>query len=150
LIIEADRLRRALAAVTIARRRRRRHSVTKTRQRERRKRRQAEMQAGADVSTVKDERATNEAIVKIVDVLFRDMAEKAAAENDISIEDAIEGSWTLFEAGFLQLFAGDNDRVGIEPCREARAEQRAQAKRNRPLVELRRRLLAETEGRPVG
>jgi hypothetical protein len=89
-------------------------------------------------------------MVKIVDVLFRGMAEKAAAENDISIEDAIEGSWTLFEAGFLRLVAGDDDRVGIKPCREARAEQRAQARRNSPLVELRRRLLAETEGGPVG
>jgi hypothetical protein len=63
----------ALAAVAIARRRRRRHSVTKTRQRERKKRRQAEMQAGASVSTVKNEQATDEAMVKIVDVLFRGM-----------------------------------------------------------------------------
>jgi hypothetical protein len=73
--------------------------VTKTRQRERKKRRQAEMQAGASVSTVKDEQATDEAMVKIVDVLFRGMAEKAAAENDISIEDAIEGSWTCSRLG---------------------------------------------------
>jgi hypothetical protein len=38
--------------------------MTKARQRERKKRRQAEMQAGAGVSTVEDERATDEAMVR--------------------------------------------------------------------------------------
>jgi hypothetical protein len=118
--------------------------MTKARQRERKKLMQRAA-ATQRISAAAEERKMDEATVKIVDVLFRGMAEKAAAENDISIEGAIEGSWTLFEAGFLRLFAGDDDSVRIEPCREARAEQRAQAKRNRPLVELRRRLLAETE-----
>jgi hypothetical protein len=123
--------------------------MTKARQRER-KRRMQRAAASQRISAAADERETDEAMVKIVDVVFRGMAEKAAAENDISIEDAIEGSWTLFEAGFLRLVAGDDDRVGVEPCRKTRAEQRAQATRNKPLVELRRRLLTETEGGPVG
>jgi hypothetical protein len=88
-------------------------------------------------------------MIKILDVLFRELAEKAAARDNISIEDALDGSWTLFEAGFLRLVTDDDEHVGIEPC-DNRAEQRAQARRNRPLVELRRRLLAETEGGPVG
>jgi hypothetical protein len=148
--------------------------MTKARQRERRKRRQAEMQAGAGVSTVEDERPTDEAMVKMVDAVFRrlaeqaaadriagpvfralsvttsskhHLAEQAAAESD-AIEDAIDGTWALFEAGFMRLVAHDDDRVDVEPC--GRAEQHAQARRNRPLAELRRRLLAETEGRPSG
>jgi hypothetical protein len=125
--------------------------VTKARQRERKKRRQADQQAGPERASprepVENERATNEAMIKILDVLFRDLAEKAAARDNISIEDALDGSWTLFEAGFLRLVTDDDEHVGIEPC-DNRAEQRAQARRNKPLVELRRRLLAETEGDP--
>jgi hypothetical protein len=123
--------------------------MTKARQRERKKLMQRAA-ATQRISAAAEEQETDEAMVKIVDVVFRRMAEKAAAENNISIEDAIEGSWALFEAGILRLVARDDDRVGIEPCRENRVEQRAQAKKNRPLVELRRRVLAETEGRPVG
>jgi hypothetical protein len=70
--------------------------MTKARQRER-KRRMQRAAASQRISAAADERETDEAMVKIVDVVFRGMAEKAAAENDISIEDAIEGSWTLFD-----------------------------------------------------
>jgi hypothetical protein len=88
-------------------------------------------------------------MIKILDVLFRDLAEKAAARDNISIEDAVDASWTLFEAGFLRLVADDDEHIGVEPCGN-RAEQRAQARKNRSLVELRRQLLAETEGGAVG
>jgi hypothetical protein len=114
--------------------------MTKQRQRERKKR--LRMASGAKVSA-REERL-DENVVKEVDALFRHLAEQSAAESDASIEDALDGTWALFEAGFTRLVAHD-DEVGIEPCRD-RAEQRAQTKRNRPLVELRRRLLAETEG----
>jgi hypothetical protein len=73
-------------------------TMTKARQCERKKRLQ--MAAAAErISAAADERVTDEALVKIVDALFHTLAEKAAAENDISIEDAVEGSWSLFEAG---------------------------------------------------
>jgi RecB family exonuclease len=114
--------------------------MTKARQRERKRRMQRAAVAERTLAAA-DDREADEAMVKIIDVLFRGMAEKAAAENDISVEDAIKGSWTLFEGGFLRLVAGDDDRV--EPCRENRVEQRAQAKKNKPLVEIKRRLLAE-------
>jgi hypothetical protein len=124
-----------------------RATMTKARQRERKKRLQRT--AAADrISAAADERVANEALVKNVDTLFHTLAEKAAAENDISIEDAVEGSWSLFEAGFLRIVARDDERVGIEPCRENRAEQRMQATKNKPVVELRRRLLAETKAAP--
>jgi hypothetical protein len=121
--------------------------MTKARQRERKKRRQAEIQAGTAASMAADERAMDEALVKMVDTLFRPVAERAAARDNISIEDAVDASWTLFEAGFLRLVTDDDEHIGVEPC-DNRAEQRAQARRNKPLVELRRRLLAETEGDP--
>jgi hypothetical protein len=126
--------------------------MTKARQRERKKRRQADERVGAERTSprepVENERATNEAMIKILEVLLRDFAEKAAAQdNNISVEDALDGSWTLFEAGFLRLVTDDDEHVGVEPC-DNRAEQRAQARRNKPLVEFRRRLLAETEGDP--
>jgi hypothetical protein len=123
--------------------------MTKARQRERKKRRQAEIQAGTAASMAADERAMDEALVKMVDALFRPVAERAAARDNISIEDAVDASWTLFEAGFLRLVTDDDEHIGVEPC-DNRAEQRAQARKNRSLVELRRQLLAETEGGAVG
>jgi hypothetical protein len=123
--------------------------MTKVRQRERKKRMQRAA-ATQRVLAAAEEREMDEATVKIIDVMFRDVAEKAAAENNISVEDAIESSWTMFEDGFLRLVAVDGDGVGIVRCRANRVEQHAQAKANRPLVEIRRRLLAETEGGPVG
>jgi hypothetical protein len=123
--------------------------VTKARQRERKKRRQADQQAGAERASprepVENEQAMDKALVKMVDALFRPVAERAAARDNISIEDAVDASWTLFEAGFLRLITNDDEHIGIEPC-DNRAEQRAQSRRNKPLVELRRQLLAETEG----
>jgi hypothetical protein len=123
--------------------------VTKARQRERKKRRQADQQAGAERASprepVENEQAMDKALVKMVDALFRPVAERAAARDNISIEDAVDASWTLFEAGFLRLVTDDDEHIGVEPC-DNRAEQRAQARKNKPLVELRRQLLAETEG----
>jgi hypothetical protein len=114
--------------------------MTKARQRERKKRLQR-ASAAERISAAANERETDEATVKIVDGLFLALAKKAAAEISISIEDAIEGSWSLFEAGFLRLVAGDDDRVGIEPCRENRAEQYA-PQRLRPGDREARRVLA--------
>jgi hypothetical protein len=116
--------------------------MTKARQRERKKRLQRASIAKA-ISAAQDDRATDEAMVKIIDALFRGLAEKAAAETDLSIEDAIDGSWSLSERGLLRLVARDDGQIGMEPCRENRAEQNLQARKNRPLVELKRQMLAE-------
>jgi len=76
-------------------------------------------------------------VVRIVDALFLDMAERST--NGFSAEDMIDGSWALFEHGFIRL-VGDDGRVGIEACGRNRAERLAQAKRNRPLVKLKRQM----------
>jgi hypothetical protein len=123
--------------------------MTKARQREREKRLQRASIAKR-ISAAQGDRATDEAMIKIVDALFRSLAEKAAAETDVSIEDAIDGSWSLFECGFFRLVARDDGHVGVEPCRENRAEQSMQATENRPLVELRRQMLAERAGPSAG
>jgi hypothetical protein len=75
--------------------------------------------------------------VRIVDALFLIMAKQSGG---LSIEDRVNGSWDLFEQGCLRLVTDDDGRVGVEPCDENRAERRTQAKRNRPLVKLKRQM----------
>ena len=77
--------------------------------------------------------------VRIVDALFRVYAEQAFAQEGISIEDALEVAWSLFERGCMRVVSRDAEHVGVEMC-ESRAEQRAQAAENRRLVEFRRRM----------
>jgi hypothetical protein len=72
--------------------------------------------------------------VRIVDALFHEMAERNNGG-----EDVIDGSWLLFERGCLRL-VHDGKHMGIEPCDGNRAERRAQAKQNRPLVEFKRQM----------
>ena len=79
----------------------------------------------------------DENVVRIVDVLFHDIAERN--DSGFSAEDMIDGSWALFEGGFIRLVY-DDGRVGIEACGRNRAERRMQAQKNRPLVELKRRM----------
>ena len=78
--------------------------------------------------------------VGIVDALFRIYAEEAAAQECVPIEDALEGVWSLFERGCMRLVSRDAEHVGVQMC-ESRAEQRAQAAKNRRLVEFRRRMI---------
>ena len=75
--------------------------------------------------------------VRIVDALFQEMAERN--NRGLSAEDMIDGSWALFEGGFIRL-VDDGTHMGIEPCGRNRAERRMQAQKNRPLVELKRRM----------
>ena len=79
----------------------------------------------------------DEDVVRIVDALFLDMAERSNSR--FSAEDMIDGSWALFEGGFIRL-VDDGTHMGIEPCGRNRAERLAQAKRNRPLVKLKRQM----------
>ena len=87
----------------------------------------------------------DEDMVRIVDALFLDMAERSIlgmaeqSNSRFSAEDMIDGSWVLFERGFIRL-VGDDGRMGIEVCGRNRAERLAQAKRNRPLVKLKRQM----------
>ena len=77
--------------------------------------------------------------VRIVDALFHEMAERNNGGRGLSAEDVIDGSWLLFERGCLRL-VDDGEHMGIEPCDGNRAERRAQAKQNRPLVEFKRQM----------
>ena len=77
--------------------------------------------------------------VRIVDALFHEMAERNNGGRGLSAEDWANGSWLLFERGCLRL-VDDGKHMGIEPCGRYRAERLAQAKRNRPLVKLKRQM----------
>ena len=79
----------------------------------------------------------DEDVVRIVDALFLEMAERNT--RGLSAEDWANGSWLLFERGCLRL-VDDGKHMGIEPCGRYRAERLAQAKRNRPLVKLKRQM----------
>jgi hypothetical protein len=73
-------------------------------------------------------------MVRIVDVLFHELAETMAPQS-VSIEEAVEALWRLFEHGLLRLVSeGESWGVGLRgdigPC--------AQAEKNRPVVERRR------------
>ena len=78
-----------------------------------------------------------EDVVRIVDALFLEMAERNTG--GLSAQDWANGSWLLFERGCLRL-VDDGKHMGIEPCGRYRAERLAQAKRNRPLVKLKRQM----------
>jgi hypothetical protein len=76
--------------------------------------------------------------VLIVDALLHRVAEQTAAIKNISIEDALEETWELFERGFLRLVGGDGDcPLGFEPT--SRTERRDAAKRNKQSIQARRR-----------
>jgi hypothetical protein len=79
----------------------------------------------------------DEDVVRIVDALFLDMAERSNI--GFSAEDVIDGLWVLFECGFIRL-VGDDGHMGIEACGRNRTERLAQAKKNRPLVKLKRQM----------
>ena len=79
----------------------------------------------------------DEDVVRIVDALFLEMAKRNTG--GLSAEDWANGSWLLFERGCLRL-VDDGKHMGIEPCGRYRAERLAQAKRNRPLVKLKRQM----------
>ena len=84
--------------------------------------------------------AIDETTVQIVDALFHHFAKQMSPKRGISIEDAIDGSWFLLERGSLRLVNGDDGHLAMEPCGENRAERRAQARKNRPLIEFRHRM----------
>jgi hypothetical protein len=109
--------------------------MTKTHQRDQKRRhQQAELQGTSSAVN-----ASWPDTVWIVDALFRIYAEQAAAQDGVLIEDALEVAWSLFERGCMRVVSRDAEHVGVEMC-ESRAEQRAQAAKNRRLVEFRRRM----------
>jgi hypothetical protein len=85
------------------------------------------------------EESPGETMIRIVDVLFHHFAQQMGPQTGFSIEKATAGLWILFEQGDLRLVASDNGGLAVETCGENRAERRAQARKNRRLVEFKRR-----------
>src|ERR1700759_705485 len=82
-------------------------------------------------------------VVRVTDATFGYMAEQAAAESGVPAADGRERMWTLFERGALRLVGPvTEDGIGVKPCDSN--EWHEQAKKNRPLVEWRRQMLAST------
>ena len=77
---------------------------------------------------------------KIADATFRMFAEQAATEN-VTIEEALEESWFLYERGFLRLVTYD-EGLRLVPS-VGQSERRAAAKHNATLSGYRRSLLGD-------
>ena len=86
-------------------------------------------------------------ILNFTDELFYRLALSVACRSNISLADAHEEAWVLFEQGVFRLQCGDDDsEVGIvlshsdEDCRAA-------MKQNKPLADYRQRVIeAAVEG----
>jgi hypothetical protein len=92
-------------------------------------------------------------MLETVDAVFSITAEETADRENISLEDAREGMWALFEAGFIRLVS-HSDSMGIEPCL-SRNERRAgreeeQVAGQLPEVHRRRRVRSRREAPYVG
>ncbi len=69
---------------------------------------------------------------RFADAVFREFAERTAANDGVTFEEAHKATWQLYELGHLKL-VGEGDRLRIRVC-IARAERRAVARQNRPLA----------------
>jgi hypothetical protein len=73
----------------------------------------------------------------IVDAVLGIEAKETADRENIPLEEATEGMWALFEAGYIRLVS-HSDGMGVEPCL-TRNERRTAAKKNKVMVNYRRR-----------
>jgi hypothetical protein len=79
-------------------------------------------------------------ILDYTDAVFYRLAFGIACGVDISLEDAHEKAWLLFERGRFRL-VGTADNVDM-PC-HSRDDRRAAIQQNKPLADYRRRVIEE-------
>jgi len=70
--------------------------------------------------------------LRFADVVFRKFAERTAASDGATFEEAYAATWQLYELGHLKL-VGKGEGLSVRVC-ITRAERRAVAKQNRPLA----------------
>ena len=75
---------------------------------------------------------------RLADAAFRKFAERTAASDGVTFEEAHKATWQLYELGYLRL-EGEGDRLSVRAC-ITRTERRAVAKQNRPLAAYWRRM----------
>ena len=86
-------------------------------------------------------------IPNYTDELFYRLALSVAYRSNISLADAHEESWVLFEQGCFRLRCGDDDsEVSVVPS-HSDEDRRAAMKQNKPLADYRQRVIeAAVEG----
>ena len=86
-------------------------------------------------------------ILNCTDELFYRLALSVACRSNISLADAHEESWVLFEQGAFRLQCGDDEsEFAIVPS-HSEEDRRAAMKQNKPLADYRRRVIeAAVEG----
>ena len=82
---------------------------------------------------------------RLADAAFREFAERTAASDGVTFEEAHKATWQLYELGYLKL-VGEGDRLSVRAC-ITRAERRAAAKQNRPLAAYWRRTYSQRASR---
>lgn len=78
-----------------------------------------------------------DAVVRIVDLLLREVAETTRRETGIPVADALEVGWSLFERGYIHVHSSGHDVLGIRETRTA--PERFRLRRKHRMICLRRR-----------
>ena len=81
-----------------------------------------------------------EFILDTVEALFYRLAVGIAGRADMSLADAHEETWELFEQGAFRLRCGDDDSVGVVPC-HSDEDRSAAIEQNKPLADYRRHVI---------
>ena len=79
-------------------------------------------------------------VLDTVDALFYRLAVGIISRADMSLADAHEEAWVLFEQGGFRLRCGDDDSVGVVPC-HSDEDRSAAIEQNKPLADYRRHVI---------
>ena len=81
-------------------------------------------------------------VLDTVEALFYRLAVGIGVRADMSLADAHEEMWALFERGGFRLRDDDDDSVGVVPC-HSDDDRRAAIEQNKRLAGYRRRIIEE-------
>ena len=81
-------------------------------------------------------------VLDTIDALFYHLAVGIGVRADMSLADAHEEAWVLFENGYFRLRCGDDDSVGVVPC-HSDGDRCAAKEQNKRLADYRRHVIEE-------
>jgi hypothetical protein len=81
-------------------------------------------------------------ILNYTDALFYCLSNGIASRTGLSLEDAHEKTWVLFEGGYFKLKTTDSDSVGVVPC-HSDDDRCAAREENGPLACYRQRVIED-------
>jgi hypothetical protein len=81
-------------------------------------------------------------ILNTVDALFYRLSKGIVTRTGLSLVDAHEEAWELFEQGHFRMVGTDDGRASVVPCHNDN-ERRTAVEQNKPLADYRRRVIKE-------